>query len=92
MNEKLDRICAVTVAARPVLDPPPWFATRVMAHVRERAEAAMERWFVRRVGLPLMAGGGALSAGCALGLAWLWYAGAITELTMLLAGGSFLDF
>lgn len=86
MNEKMDRICAAVVKARPEADVPPWFAAKVMAHVREQAEAALESWFTRRVAMPLMAGGGVASLG--FGLAWIWLVqgGYMTELSLLLSG------
>ncbi|WP_243311445.1 hypothetical protein [Fundidesulfovibrio agrisoli] len=85
-NAKLERICAKVVAGRPTVDVPPGFAGRVMAHVRERAEAALEGWFVRRVAFPLMAGGGVASLGLGLAWMWLWQAGYMTELSIMLSG------
>lgn len=68
----IDGLCRQVVRARPMLDAPPWFASRVMAHARERADAALESWFFRRVVGPLLAGGGLASAG--LGFCWVWLA------------------
>lgn len=86
MNGTMDRICAGVVAARGQVAVPPGFAGRVMAHVRERAEAALDGWFVSRVAMPLMAGGGAASLGFGLAWMWLWQAGALTEASFLLTG------
>ena len=85
-NDTMDRICARVVSARQTVPVPPGFAGRVMAHVRERAEASLESWFVRRVAVPLMAGGGVASLG--FGLAWMWLvqAGYMTELSLMLSG------
>lgn len=92
MNERLDRICAKAVAARPAAAVPPGFAGRVMAHVREQAAQALEGWFLHRVAVPLMAGGGAISLG--LGLAWIWLvqAGYLSELSLLLSGHPMVGF
>ncbi len=92
MKERMDRICAKVVRARPEKAIPPGFAGRVMAHVRERAEQALEGWFLRRVGVPLMAGGGAASLG--LGLAWAWLSGAgyVSELSLLITGNPMAGF
>lgn len=92
MNARLDRICAKAVAARPVAAVPPGFAGRVMAHVRERATEALDGWFVRRVAMPIMAGGGAASLG--LGLAWMWLvqAGYAAEASALLTGNALAGF
>lgn len=71
-GQKIEGLCRAVVRARPVSEAPPWFASRVMAHARERAEAALENWFIRRVVAPLLAGGGLASAG--LALSWIWLA------------------
>lgn len=92
MNAKLDRICARTVGARPVATIPPGFAGRVMAHVRERAAEALDGWFLRRVAMPIMAGGGAASLGLGLAWMWLWQAGYMAEVSVLLSGNSWAGF
>lgn len=92
MNGKMDKICAAVIAARPRTSVPPGFAGRVMAHVRERAEAALEGWFLRRVAVPLMAGGGVASLGFGLAWIWLWQASALTELSVLLTGNPLAGF
>jgi len=88
MNELMDRICGRVVSTRDLAGVPPGFAGRVMAHVRERAEAALEGWFMRRVALPLIAGGGVASLG--LGLVWMQIiqSGYAAELSMLIWGNS----
>ena len=92
MKERMDRICARVVRAKPSRAVPPGFAGRVMAHVRERAEQALEGWFLRRVGMPLMAGGGAVSLGLGLTWAWLWQAGYMSELSLLITGNPLAGF
>lgn len=92
MNGTMDRICAAVIAARTRDAVPPGFAGRVMAHVRERAEAALEGWFVRRVAMPLMAGGGAASLGFGLAWMWLWQASSLAELSVLLTGNPLAGF
>lgn len=92
MKERLDRICAKVVSSRPVAAVPPGFAGRVMAHVRERAEQALDGWFLRRVAVPLMAGGGAASLGLGLAWVWLWQAGYTAELSLLVSGHPWAGF
>jgi len=86
MKNKLDRICTKVVTARTSPGVPPGFAGRVMAHVRERAELALDGWFMRRVAVPIMASGGAAALGLGLGWAWLWQAGYTAELSLLISG------
>lgn len=92
MNGFLERLLSRVVCARETVQVPPGFAGRVMAHVREQAEAALDGWFVRRVAVPFMAGGGAATAG--FGLAWLWLlqAGYGGELGLLLSGNLWVGF
>ncbi len=92
MMSRMDRICVKVSAARPAVPVPPGFAGRVMAHLRERTETALDSWFINRVAMPLMAGGGAASLG--LGLAWamLWQAGYASELSLMLAGQPWAGF
>ncbi|GFK96014.1 hypothetical protein NNJEOMEG_03888 [Fundidesulfovibrio magnetotacticus] len=92
MNERMERVVGHVVRSRQTVDVPPGFAGRVMAHVRERAEAALDGWFVRRVALPFMAGGGAASAGLGLAWLWLWQAGYAGELTLLISGATWAGF
>jgi len=92
MKAKMDRICVRVVASRPQVAVPPGFTGRVMAHVRERAEEALEGWFVRRVAMPLMAGGGVVSLGFGLAWAWLWQAGYLSELSLLITGNPMAGF
>jgi hypothetical protein len=92
MNERLERILAGAVKARPAADIPPGFAGRVMAHVRERAAEGLDNWFVRRVAMPLMAGGGAASLGFGLAWLWLWQAGYLAEATLLITGNPLAGF
>lgn len=92
MNDRLDRICARVISGRQTVAVPPGFAGRVMAHVRERAEMALEGWFMRRVAVPLMAGGGAASIGFGLAWAVLWQAGYISELSLLVSGHPWAGF
>lgn len=92
MNARMDRVCSKVVGSRPVVQVPPGFAGRVMAHVRERAAEALEGWFVRRVALPIMAGGGAASLGLGLAWFWLWQAGYAAELSVILSGNTWAGF
>ena len=78
-GQRVDGLCRAVVKARPVVEPPTWFAARVMAHARERAEAALENWFIRRVVAPLLAGGGLASAGLAVSWVWLGRFAAMSE-------------
>jgi len=92
MNERMERVVSRVVCSREVVQVPPGFAGRVMAHVRERAEAALEGWFVRRVAVPFMAGGGAATAGFGLAWLWLWQAGFAGELGLVLSGNFWVGF
>jgi hypothetical protein len=92
MKTNMDRICARVVAARPQVPVSAGFAGRVMAHVRERAEEALDGWFVRRVAMPLMAGGGVVSLGFGLAWLWLWQAGYLAELSLYISGNPMAGF
>ena len=69
--DKIEALCCQVARNRPEATPPPWFASRVMAHVRERAQAQLDSWFLSRVAWPLMAGGGALAASLAGWWHWI---------------------
>jgi hypothetical protein len=69
--KRIETLCGKVVRGRPVQDAPPWFAFRVMAHVRERAQAGLDSWFLTKVAGPLVAGGGAVAAGLAGWCYWL---------------------
>ena len=88
MDNGMDRVVAAYVRGRPLADVPPGFAGRVMAHVRERAQEALDGWFVRRVAWPLMTGGGAAAVGFGLAWMWLWQAGIAAELSWALSSGT----
>ena len=92
MNAKMDRLLALVIAQRPMASAPPGFSGRVMAHVRERAEDPLTGWFVYRVAMPLMAGGGAAALGFGLALAWLWQTGAMAELFLFVTGNPMAGF
>jgi hypothetical protein len=92
MKTKTDRICARVVSLRPQIPVSAGFTGRVMAHVRERAEEALEGWFVRRVAMPLMAGGGAVSVAFGLAWLWLWQAGYLAEFSLYISGSPMAGF
>jgi len=92
MNAKMDRLLAAVMADRPSVAVPAGFTGRVMAHVRERAEQNLTGWFVRRVAMPLMAGGGVAALGFGLALVWLWQAGAMAELSLFVTGNPMAGF
>jgi len=92
MNAKLDRLFGAVIAQRPTAPVPLGFSGRVMAHVRERAEDPLTGWFVRRVAVPLMAGGGAIALGSAVALFWLWQTGAMAELFLFVTGNPMAGF
>lgn len=89
---RLDAVCAAVVKARPEVEVPPWFAARVMAHVRERSADVLDSWFLRRVAAPIMAGGGLASAAMAWGWAWFGRASALGDLSRLLTEAHWLGF
>ena len=91
-QDRIDGLCRQVVRSRPALDAPPWFAARVMAHARERADAALESWFFRRVVAPLLAGGGLASAGLALCWAWLARFSALSDWVMGLSVTPWLNY
>ena len=92
MDERLDRVMRRALARRPQVQAPPGFAGRVMAHVRERSEQALEGWFMHRVAWPLMAGGGAASLGFGVAWLWLWQAGMASELALVYVGNPLTGF
>lgn len=89
MNGPMDRFMRAQARSQAVAAVPPGFAGRVMAHVRERAQEALDGWFVRRVAWPLMTGGTAAAAGFGLAWLWLWQAGVMAELAGALSGNPF---
>ncbi len=91
-RDKIDGLCRQVVRARPVAESPPWFAAKVMAHARERADAALENWFIRRVVAPVLAGGGLVSAGLVFNWAWLSRFSALSEWMMGLNATPWLRF
>lgn len=90
--DRLEAMCSAVVKRRESVEAPPWFAAKVMAHVREQAPDMLGGWFLRRVAAPLVAGGGLASAG--MGAAWVWFgrAGALGDLSRLLTEAHWLVF
>lgn len=89
-RERMENLCRAVIRSRPVEEVPPWFAVRVMAHVRERGDRALDGWFAFRVAAPLMAGGGVLSAGFAILWAWLNATSVVNEWVVTMTAGHWL--